>query len=390
MRPLLTIFAFAGLCGAADLKIGAPAPPLTLSHLLQAPSGTDVTWEALKGNGLVLEFWATWCGGCRDQIAHLNRLEEQFRNKPVRFISLTDEEPGIVQRFLKDYPISGWIGLDSNERTFKRYHIDGRPTTVLVDAAGVLRGIGNPSDLTGETMENLLAGKPIVFSREAAQVAKLQPLPEPLYQAMVRPAGPVGVTGNSSGAVSRKTGKRWETWGVGLQRLLSEAYGIPESRLEGLAGITAERYDVALAAPDLTETRRLALLRRTLEDTFQLKAHKESRETDVYVLQRSPGMESKLRPATSGASSRWGKTGDITAVSMPLASVTGTAGQVLGKTVVDETGLAGRFDFELKWDTTTPQSLIEAVRAQLGLELTPSRRPLEYLVVDSAVQPKAW
>jgi len=87
MRELLAIVAFAGLCAAADLKIAAPAPPLTLS-LLQAPSGTDVTWEALRGNVVVLEFWATWCGGCRDQIPHLNRLEEQFRNKPVRFMAL--------------------------------------------------------------------------------------------------------------------------------------------------------------------------------------------------------------------------------------------------------------------------------------------------------------
>jgi thiol-disulfide isomerase/thioredoxin len=113
---LLTIFALSSWCGAADLKIGAPAPPLTLRQLLQAPSGTDVTLETLKGSVVVLEFWATWCAGCRDQIPHWNRLEEQFRDKPVRFISLTDEEPGIVQRFLKDYPISGWIGLDFNEQ----------------------------------------------------------------------------------------------------------------------------------------------------------------------------------------------------------------------------------------------------------------------------------
>ena len=75
---------------------------------------------------------------------------------------------------------------------------------------------------------------------------------------------------------------------------------------------------------------------------------------------------------------------------MPLASIAGVAGQALGKTVVDETGLTGRFDFELKWDATNPQSLMEAVRTQLGLELTLSRRPLDYLVVESAVQPQAW
>ncbi len=389
MRQLLTVLACAGLCGAAGLKVTAPAPPLTLASLMQAPSGTDTTWDALRGNVVVVEFWATWCDGCREQIPHLNRLEEQFRNHPVRFISLTDEEPGIVQRFLKDYPISGWVGLDSNAQTFKRYGINGRPTTVLVDAAGVLRGIGNPSDLTGETLENLLAGKPVAFSREAG-VARLQALPAPLFQTMVRPAGPVEVTGNSSGATTGKTGKTWETWGAGLRRLLSNAYEVPENRIEGPAWAASVAHDVALAAPDLNQPRRLALLRRTLEETFQLKVHKESRESDVYVLRIVPGMQSKLRPSALRTSSHWGNPGDVTAVSMPLASIAADAGRLLGKTVVDETGLAGRFDFELKWDAGNPQSLVEAARVQLGLELAPARRPLEYLVVDSAVQPQAW
>jgi uncharacterized protein (TIGR03435 family) len=393
MRGLLTIFALAGLCGAADLKTGAPAPPLALSQLLQAPLGTNVTWEALKGNVVVLEFWATWCGGCRDQIPHLNRLEEQFRNKPVRFLSLTDEEPGLVQRFLKDYPISGWIGLDSNEQTFKRYDIGGRPTTVLVDAAGVVRGIGNPSDLTGEIMENLLAGKPVVFSREAAPAAKLQTLPEPFYQAMIRPAGPVAVTGFSSGAVSGKAGKRWETWGVWLLRLVSEAYGVPEKRIEAPVWASQAgqgRYDIALAAPALTQAKRQELLQRVLSDTFQIKVHKESREMDVYVLQRRAGMEPKLRPAASGASSSWGKDGDVKAASVPLTRIAVLAEQALNRMTLDETGLTGRFDYELRWDASNPRTLVEAVRTQLGLELVPARRPIEYLVLDSAVQPQAW
>jgi uncharacterized protein (TIGR03435 family) len=392
MRELLTIFALASLCIAADLKIGTPAPPLTLNRLLQAPSGTNLTWDALKGNIVVLEFWATWCPGCRQQIPHLNRLEEQFRNKPVRFVSLTDEEPGIVQRFLKDYPISGWIGLDSNEQTFKRFNIVGRPRTVLVDAAGVVRGVGDPSNLTGETLENLLAGKPVVFSGEAAP-AKLQTLPEAFYQVMVRPAGPVEATGFGPNAVSRKAGRRWEIWGVSLQRLLSNAYSVPVDRIEAPLWATQagwDRYDVAVAAPDLSETRRLELLQRGLEITFQLKVHKESRESAVYVLRRRPGIEPKLRPAVLGASSDWGKNGDITAVAMPLASIATVAEQALGKPVFDETGLTGKFDFELKWDAANPTSLIEAIRAQMGLELSPSRRPLDYLVVDSAVHPKPW
>ncbi len=48
-----------------------------------------------------------------------------------------------------------------------------RPTTVLVDTAGVGRGIGDPADLTAEILENLRAGKPILFSRGTMPAAKL-------------------------------------------------------------------------------------------------------------------------------------------------------------------------------------------------------------------------
>jgi uncharacterized protein (TIGR03435 family) len=395
MRTVLPILALAGLCGAAELKTGAPAPVLALSQTLQAPAGTAFSWDALRGNVVVLEFWATWCAGCRDRIPHLNKLEQQFRNKAVRFISITDEEPGVVQRFLKDYPISGWVGLDLNGRTFTRYGVSGRPTTALVDATGTFRGIGDPREVDAETIEDLLAGRPIVFPalREGLPAAKVQSLPDPLYQVMIRSAGPVQVTGNSPGAVTGKAGKSWEAWGVSLTRLLADTYDVPEERISAPEwGTRAKRvlFDIALAAPDLTNERRLALMQRGLEEAFQLKVHKEARDTGVYVLRRRLETEPKLTPAAAGGSSHWNRGGNMTAVAVPLAALTDALGQVVGKTVVDETGLTGRFDFELKWDTANAQSLVEAVRTQLALDLAPARRPLQYLVVDAAVQPQAW
>jgi uncharacterized protein (TIGR03435 family) len=392
MRILLIIVAFASLCQAADLKEGMPAPPIKLSHLLQAPSETEVSWEALKGRAVVLEFWATWCAGCRDQIPHVNALEKQFRNKPVRFLSLTDEEPAIVQRFLKDYPISGWVGLDSNGQTFQNYKIEGRPWTILIDAKGIVRGIGNPSDLSASLLENLLAGKPVSFSREAASV-KLQKLPEPFYQMMIRPAGPASVTGYSANASSGVPGKSWQIWGTKLPALINYAYDIKENRIvfpESADWAAQEQYDVAITSIKLDNQLRRELLQRTLEGAFQLKTHREFRETDVYVLQRQSGIEPKLQPNSSKTSSSWSKDGEIVAVSLPLAWLAGNAERTLGKTVVNETGLSGQYDFKLKFDAANPQSFVEAVRSQLGLEMNLSRRPLAYMVVDSIVQPSSW
>ena len=389
MRFLCLILVLPGLCAAAEVQVGRAAPPLTLSQVLQAPAGTKANWHALKGNAAVLEFWATWCGGCRDQIPHLNRLAEQFKSKPVRFLSITDEEPGIVQRFLKEYPMSGWIGLDSEGTTFRAYGVVARPQTVLVDANGIVRGIGWPSDLTGELIASLLEGKEFKFSSEAP--VNPQSLPEPFFELMVRPAAPVDVVRYSPGAVDLKPGRSFKAWGFSLRRLLSTAYHVPEERILPPAWADEKTgYDVAIVAPELTPAKVPELLQRALERTFQVKVHKESRESQVFLLKRRAGIEPALRPATSAGTRWWGATGDGKAVAETMSDLADIASGALRTPVIDETETPGRFDFELKWKAGNRTSFIEAVRDQLRLELVQASRPLDYLVVDSAVQPLAW
>lgn len=390
MRLVLSGLALCTAAFAAAPKIGDPAPSMALAQVLQAPAGVQTDWAGLKGNAVVLEFWATWCGGCREQIPHLNQLVEQFRDQPVRFLSVTDEEPDLVARFLKDYPISGWIGIDQAGRTFRNFGVEGRPQAALIDANGVLRGIGNTPDLTGQLLENLLAGKPIAFSFKLLPSSSLQSAPEPFFQTMVRPAAPVEVSRYSPGAVAGKPGRSYEIYGTPLRTLLGYAYGLPERQIEGPAWAEEDKFDVMVAAPDLTDPSRADLLKRTLTETFQIKIHTESRKTASYVLQPRVGATPKLRPAASGATSHWGKPGDITAVSVSVASLAASAENALQQPVFDETHLQGRFDFELKWTRGDADSFVQAVRDQLGLDLVRAQRPLEYLIVDSAARPKAW
>ena len=111
----------------------------------------------------------------------------------MRFISITDEEVELVRRFLKDYPIAGWIGIDLHGKTFGAYNVEGRPRTMLVDAAGILRGVGSAAELTSTVMEDFLAGKPVDLEN-SSQPQKLQTMPNPFFETMIRPAAPESVT----------------------------------------------------------------------------------------------------------------------------------------------------------------------------------------------------
>lgn len=376
----------------ADPRIGVAAPPLTLARILQAPDGQPASWTDLKGQAVVIEFWATWCTGCREQIARLNALEQQFRGRPLRFLSITDEDPELVSRFLKEFPISGWIGIDARGKTVQDYSVVGWPTTVLVDAEGIVQGVGNASELNAPIIEALLANRPVGFTRTDAKASKLQTTPEPFFQLVLRPAAPVSISGYSPGALSGVRGKKWEAWGVMLSMILAEAYGVPQDRIESAAGVDWDRrarFDVSVSAPELTEAGRRELLRRLVETAFKASARKVPREQDVLVLERTEGQAHRLQPSSS-SSSRWGELGNITASAAPVDGIVALASRTTGKLVVDETGLTGRYDFKLRWDVREPGAFVEAVQAQLGLRLSSKRRFVEHLVVDSLTMPAVW
>lgn len=153
---------------------------------------------------------------------------------------------------------------------------------------------------------------------------------------------------------------------------------------------------------------RVALMEQSLlADRFKLKVHFETKEMPVYALVIAKS-GAKLNPAKNGEASRISTLGnglgsDMTAIGVTLEQfvvsplLTGWA----GLPVVDQTGLAGAFDFTLKW---TPEqstasaanevgadapSFFTAIREQLGLLLVPSKAPVEVIVIDHIEQPSA-
>jgi uncharacterized protein (TIGR03435 family) len=116
------------------------------------------------------------------------------------------------------------------------------------------------------------------------------------------------------------------------------------------------------------------------------------KETPVYVLKKLDGQQPKLRPsALQGKSSHWNREkGEFESMDAPVRSLTIIAQRVLGKEVLDETGLTERYDVDVKWDPSEPASLVAAVRDQLGLALVLEHRKLEHLVVDSIQQAQTW
>jgi uncharacterized protein (TIGR03435 family) len=96
----------------------------------------------------------------------------------------------------------------------------------------------------------------------------------------------------------------------------------------------------------------------------------------------------KAKPA-AGRTHTEGQAGDRQIHTLPLSWIANLAPRDLGP-IFDETGIKGNFDYSLKWDPSEPQSFLAAVREGTGLELAPTHRELEFLLVDAAVRPATW
>ena len=129
---------------ALEPASGTGTPDISPSAVFAA-SFTDLqgrprTLGEFQGKVVVLNFWATWCAPCREEMPGFSRLQAAWQGRGVRFVGLTDEDAAKVSPFVKSlgvtYPI--WLGGTEVGELSRRLgnRISALPHTVVFDAAG--------------------------------------------------------------------------------------------------------------------------------------------------------------------------------------------------------------------------------------------------------------
>jgi thiol-disulfide isomerase/thioredoxin len=167
---LLAIAAGAFTVSAAEptLKAGDPAPKLQTGKWVQgdAVKGFD------KGTAYIVEFWATWCGPCRQSIPHLNDKYVKYKDKGLVVIGQDcwEDNDELVAPFVKKMgdKMTYRVALDDKDGSTKGKMADtwmaaagqdGIPTAFLIDTNGIIAWIGHPMELQEEVIDEVLAGK---------------------------------------------------------------------------------------------------------------------------------------------------------------------------------------------------------------------------------------
>ncbi|PRZ22921.1 TlpA family protein disulfide reductase [Flavobacterium granuli] len=146
------------------IKVGEKSPKIVITDYIQnIPKDTN-----LKNKFVLLEFWATWCGPCLDQVPNLNKLQEKYKSKKdFVLISITDEKTDKVLRTLKRIPFKSAVVSDQTGQTIKNFGIKAFPTTILIDDKGILKWIGHPETLNDVILNNFLNDKEISTSQNS-------------------------------------------------------------------------------------------------------------------------------------------------------------------------------------------------------------------------------
>jgi peroxiredoxin len=133
---LICLIGWSGIAGSASVTV--PAPNFTLKNL----AGKNIKLSELTGNVVLINFWASWCGPCRQEMPLLNAIHNKY--KPLGFTVLgvnVEEKVANARSFIGERPVDFPILLDNKNRISKLYNVVAMPTTVVIDRDGKIRFI---------------------------------------------------------------------------------------------------------------------------------------------------------------------------------------------------------------------------------------------------------
>jgi cytochrome c biogenesis protein CcmG/thiol:disulfide interchange protein DsbE len=132
---LLTILLTGCYRGTRPPRIGTAAPDFTIQD-----ADRTVALRDLHGKTVILNFWASWCGPCVEEMPSLLQLQQRFKDKGVTVVGVSiDVDRDAYHKFLKDYKIDFVTVRDPDQKTSAVYGSFKWPETYIIDRNGIVR-----------------------------------------------------------------------------------------------------------------------------------------------------------------------------------------------------------------------------------------------------------
>lgn len=150
--------AFAAMLAVTSL-VGAGSS-IAPSFALPSRSGDMVSLDQLKGQVVMLNFWASWCGPCRQEMPLLDQMHKRYSSLGFTLVGVNVEEnTQDAEKWLAQTPVSFPVLFDKENKVSKLYDVSAMPSTVFIDRKGNVRYLhrGYKSGDEGEYLDQIRA-----------------------------------------------------------------------------------------------------------------------------------------------------------------------------------------------------------------------------------------
>jgi len=142
----------------SDPLIGHPAPNFSLVMLHSDSGKSALSLSNFKGKPIILNFWASWCQPCKEELPLLENAWKQMQaqKKDIVFLGIDFQESSSdATSFLQQYGITYLIGLDANGSIASKYEVTSLPQTIFIDRDGTVTS-REPQELTAQELSRNL------------------------------------------------------------------------------------------------------------------------------------------------------------------------------------------------------------------------------------------
>lgn len=133
-------FTLALLLSLSPILWASPVNGPAANFTLKSTSGENIRLSEYRGQVVLINFWASWCGPCRQEFPHLDAIHQKYADLGFTVFGVNvEQDREMADKVLRDIPVSFPILFDHQNQVSELYDVDAMPMTVLVDRSGEIR-----------------------------------------------------------------------------------------------------------------------------------------------------------------------------------------------------------------------------------------------------------
>lgn len=129
-----------GIIAAASLAASGMEGKVAPDFALKSNSGANIRLSEYRGDVVMINFWATWCGPCRQEMPLLDELYARYERVGFNLLGVNiDDDSSRAMRMVEELGVRFPVLFDERKEVSKLYNVEAMPATILVDRAGNIR-----------------------------------------------------------------------------------------------------------------------------------------------------------------------------------------------------------------------------------------------------------